>query len=177
MLIHNVNTKEIVDFSLKNFPTDLQIDILQEECAELIKALSKYKRENYPNNITNFKSNEETRSNLIEEMSHVLISIDVVSSILKISVSEIQDEITKKCKKYCPNYDKKKQEEDEIKVGDEVITEAGDKGIVIGISNNDVSLFIPVWNISQVTHKICCKKTGYHFPEISRAMEKLREDK
>ena len=101
MLTHNVNTKEIVDFALKNFPTDLQIDILQEECAELIKALSKYKRENYPNNITNFKSNKETRSNLIEEMSHVLISIDVVSSILKISVSEIQDEITKKCKKYC----------------------------------------------------------------------------
>lgn len=103
MLTHNVNTKEIVDFALKNFPTDLQMDILQEECAELIKALSKYKRENYS------KSNEETRSNLIEEMSHVLISIDVVSSILEISVSEIQDEITKKCKKYCPNFGEKEQ--------------------------------------------------------------------
>ena len=108
MLTHNVNTKEIVDFALKNFPTDLQIDILQEECAELIKALSKYKRENYPNNMSNLKSYKETRSNLIEEMSHVLISIDVVSSILKISVSEIQDEITKKCKKYCPNCGDKK---------------------------------------------------------------------
>ena len=176
MLTHNVNTKEIVDFSLKNFPTDLQIDILQEECAELIKALSKYKRENYPDNMTDFKSDKETRNNLIEEMSHVLISIDVVSSILKISVSEIQDEITKKCKKYCKNYDKKKQEEeDEIKVGDEVVTEAGDKGVVIGISKNDVSLFIPAWNISQVTHKICCKKTGYYFPEISKVLKKLQE--
>ena len=108
MLTHNVNTKEIVDFAIKNFPTDLQIDILQEECAELIKALSKYKRENYPNNMSNLKSYKEARNNLIEEMSHVLISIDVVSSILNISVSEIQDEITQKCKKYCPNCGDKK---------------------------------------------------------------------
>lgn len=101
MLTNNVNTKEIVDFALKNFPTDLQIDILQEECAELIKALSKYKREeNYPVNVTNLKSYKETRNNLIEEMSHVLISIDVVSSILNIDEYEIQDEINKKCNKY-----------------------------------------------------------------------------
>lgn len=100
-MINNVNTQEIVDFALKNFPADLQLDILQEECAELIKALSKYKRENYPNNMTDFKSDSETRNNVIEEMSHVLISIDVVSSIVKISGSEIQDEINKKVQKYC----------------------------------------------------------------------------
>ena len=81
---------------LRTFPKDLQIDILQEECAELIKALSKYKRSDYPNNITNFNADEETRNNVIEEMCHVLISIDVVSSILKIGVHEIQDEINRK---------------------------------------------------------------------------------
>lgn len=100
MVTHSVNTREIVDYALKNFSSDLQIDILQEECAELIKSLSKYKRSDYPNNITNFKADEETRNNVIEEMCHVLISIDVVSSILKIGAHEIQEEITKKIIKY-----------------------------------------------------------------------------
>lgn len=102
-MINNLNTQEIVDFALKNFPTDLQIDILQEECAELIKALSKYKRENYPDNMTDFKSDSETRNSVIEEMSHVLISMDVVATIVKISESDIQNEINKKVQKYCPD--------------------------------------------------------------------------
>lgn len=102
-MINNINTQEIVDFALKNFPTDLQIDILQEECAELIKALSKYKRESYPDNMTDFKSDSETRNSVIEEMSHVLISMDVVASIVKISESDIQNEINKKVQKYCPD--------------------------------------------------------------------------
>lgn len=106
-MINNVNTQKIVDFAIKNFPTDLQIDILQEECAELIKALSKYKRENYPNNMTDFKSDSETRNNVIEEMSHVLISMDVVASIVKISERDMQNEINKKIQKYCPSMSKK----------------------------------------------------------------------
>lgn len=102
-MINNLNTQEIVDFALKNFPTDLQIDILQEECAELINALSKYKRENYPDNMTNFHSDSETRNNIIEEMSHVLISMDVVASIVKISERDIQTEIDRKVQKHCPD--------------------------------------------------------------------------
>lgn len=108
-MINNVNTQEIVDFALNNFPTDLQIDILQEECAELIKALSKYKRENYPDNMTNFKSDSETRNNVIEEMSHVLVSMDVVSTILKISERDMQNEINKKVQKYCPDMTRLKE--------------------------------------------------------------------
>lgn len=104
-MINNVNTQEIVDFALNNFPADLQIDILQEECAELIKALSKFKRENYPDNMTDFKSDSETRNNVIEEMSHVLISMDIVASIVKISERDIQTEINKKVRKYCPDMD------------------------------------------------------------------------
>jgi hypothetical protein len=71
--------------------------------------------------------------------------------------------------------EKQKQKEDEIKVGDEVVNASGDIGVVIGIINNDVSLFIYGWNISQVTNKICCKKTGRHFPEIAEVLKKLKE--
>ena len=71
---------------------------------------------------------------------------------------------------------KKREEDNEIHVGDEVANTAGDKGVVIGISYNDVSLFIPAWNISQITHKACCKKTGRKFPEIAEVLNKLRED-
>lgn len=99
MITNNVNTKEIVDFVLKNFPSNIQLDILQEECAELIQALSKYKRVDY----TNFTTMDERLDNVIEEMAHVLISIDVVTSLLNIDVPEIQNEINKKCKKYIPH--------------------------------------------------------------------------
>lgn len=94
MITNEINTKEIVNFALDNFPLGLQIDILQEECAELIQALSKYKRADY------VKPKGNVRENLIEEISHVLISIDVVSSILNINPDEVQNEIAKKCNKY-----------------------------------------------------------------------------
>ena len=97
---NEVNTDPIVIIALQKFPHDLQIDILQEECAELIKALSKYKRDDYPNNLTDFSKTIETRQNVIEEISHVLISIDVVSYILEISEFEVQAEINKKVEKY-----------------------------------------------------------------------------
>jgi len=75
-------------------------------------------------------------------------------------------------------HEEKKQEEDEeLKVGDEVVTVAGDKGVVTGIINNDVYLFISGWETSQVKHKLCCKKTGRHFPEIVEVLKSLKEEK
>ena len=71
---------------------------------------------------------------------------------------------------------KNKNEQEEIHVGDEVITVAGDKGVVIGISNNDVFLFISGWKVPQVKHKLCCKKTGRAFPEIVETLKKIEED-
>lgn len=68
------------------FDEKLQDDILQEECAELIKALSKVKREVH---------NDYTMKNLIEE-----ISLNMVCEIHGISDSEIENEFEKKYIKY-----------------------------------------------------------------------------
>lgn len=75
-------------FDVKSFPTE-QLDILQEDCAELIQAISKYKR-----------GKIDFRSNIIEKMSHICTSIAVVSCILNIDDAEIKGEIFKKREKY-----------------------------------------------------------------------------
>lgn len=62
-----------------------QIDILQEECAELIQALSKLKR-----------GKECAKINVIEEMTHVMISINVVADILGIRYEQIEIAIDEK---------------------------------------------------------------------------------
>lgn len=84
-----------IDQYLEKFGDGLdQIDILQEECAELIKALSKYKR-----SLGHF-TNVDPIENVIEEMTHVAISSEIVAKILNISSDDIQREIDKKATKY-----------------------------------------------------------------------------
>ena len=73
---------------IETFPKDQQIDILQEECAELIQALSKLKR----GKVVGFDMTKE-------EMAHVLISLSVVAEIIGISEEDIQNEVAKKAKK------------------------------------------------------------------------------
>lgn len=73
---------------LDNFAHDIQPDILQEECAELIQAISKFKR------------NKCDNTRIIEEMSHVLISSAVVAKLFNISEQDIHNEIIKKADKY-----------------------------------------------------------------------------
>ena len=72
-----------------HFGSDGQLDILQEECAELIKACSKVKREK-----------ENSLENLKEELAHVAISSGVVANILGITQEDIQREVDKKTNKY-----------------------------------------------------------------------------
>ena len=80
---------------LKIFGTGIdQIDILQEECAELIKALGKYKR-----SIGHF-TNVDPIDNIVEEMTHVAISSEIVARILNINPEDIQREVNKKAVKY-----------------------------------------------------------------------------
>lgn len=67
-----------------------QIDILQEECAELIKALSKYKR-----NI-GFYTHTDPKENIIEELTHVAISSEIVAKLLDIKSEDIRKEVDKK---------------------------------------------------------------------------------
>lgn len=66
-----------------------QRQILEEECAELIQAISK-----------NIRGKPNSMDQIKEEMTHVLISINVVANILGISQTDISNEIAKKCTKY-----------------------------------------------------------------------------
>lgn len=85
-----------IDKCLHKFDAKIQMDILEEECAELIKACSKLKR----NDMFDSKNYKERRENLIEEMSHVYISSLIVARILGITKEDILAEIDKKNKKY-----------------------------------------------------------------------------
>lgn len=71
-----------------------QMDILQEECAELIKALSKYKRSLGHYTVAN------PIDNIIEEITHVAISSEIVARLLSITQDDIQKEINKKATKF-----------------------------------------------------------------------------
>lgn len=61
-----------------------QLDILQEECAELFQAISKYKR-----------NKNGSRQMIIEEMTHVLISSCISAKYLDIDPEDIVREIKK----------------------------------------------------------------------------------
>ena len=71
-----------------------QMDVLQEECAELIKALSKYKR-----SLSHYTTVDPI-DNIIEEITHVAISSEIVARFLSITPEDIQKEINKKATKF-----------------------------------------------------------------------------
>lgn len=71
-----------------------QMDILQEECAELIKALSKYKRS------LGHYTTVDPIDNIIEEVTHVAISSEIVARLISITPEDIQNEINKKATKF-----------------------------------------------------------------------------
>lgn len=71
-----------------------QMDILQEECAELIKAISKYKR-----SLGHYTAVDPI-DNVIEEITHVAISSEIVARLISITPDDIQKEINKKATKF-----------------------------------------------------------------------------
>lgn len=71
-----------------------QMDILQEECAELIKAISKYKR-----SLGHYTAVDPI-DNVIEEITHVAISSEIVARLLSITPDDIQKEVNKKATKF-----------------------------------------------------------------------------
>lgn len=83
-----------IDQYIELFGYENQLDILQEECAELIKAISKYKRSIGHYTITN------PIDNVIEEMTHVAISSEIVARLLMISPEDIQKEVDRKATKF-----------------------------------------------------------------------------
>lgn len=66
------------------------LDILQEECAELIQAISKYKR---PSDGSDY---DVCRGKIIEEMTHVAISSEICCRLLCIDRGEIDNEVKRK---------------------------------------------------------------------------------
>ena len=71
-----------------------QMDILQEECTELIKAISKYKR-----SLGHYTAVDPI-DNVIEEITHAAISSEIVACLLSITPDDIQKEINKKATKF-----------------------------------------------------------------------------
>lgn len=65
-------------FTAEHYGLEQQMNILQEECAELIQAISKYRR-----------YGEVQGENLTEEIADVLVMIDQVKILLNISDADI----------------------------------------------------------------------------------------
>lgn len=93
-MINSERLSSFVNDILSHFDETQQLDILEEECAELIQAASKCKR------AREYRDLDYRRKNLIEEMAHVTVSMAVVARILNISEEDILAEINKKTNKY-----------------------------------------------------------------------------
>ena len=65
-----------------HYGVNSQLDILQEECAELIQAVSKYRRTNDPNIFD--------RMHLEEEVADVEIMIAQIKDLMKLSEKDIR---------------------------------------------------------------------------------------
>ena len=90
-----------VDQCIDHFDENEQLDILEEECAELIKACSKFKRAQGHYTIV------DPLDNLIEELAHVAISSAVIAKLYGIKQEDIEAEVNKKAAKY--NFTKVKE--------------------------------------------------------------------
>lgn len=91
--------EEHVDQYIKIFKNDdVQLDVLQEECAELIKAISKYKRSIICPGVGNCV--KDPIDAIVEEITHVAISSNIVAKILGITEKDIQRELDKKAEKF-----------------------------------------------------------------------------
>ena len=74
----------VVQNSIKHYGSDLQTTVCMEECAKLIQAISKMKR------------GKDNRNNLIEEMADVMICMDILKQVYRVSDSEIQNYVCQK---------------------------------------------------------------------------------
>jgi len=82
--------EEIIKLAVKTFGLD-QLDILQEEAAELIQAISKYKRYAKGDKL----SSEVAINNVIEEIADVEIMLEQTKILLDIKDNQLKD-----CKEY-----------------------------------------------------------------------------
>ena len=72
------------------------------------------------------------------------------------------------CRSWIP-----KQTNDKIKLGDEVVNEAGSKGIVVGIDNVKLYLLMHDYDMPQKVSKEGYTRTGRYFPQIQELRDQL----
>lgn len=87
-----VNQDFVSDCINNRFQSFGQENILIEEMAELTKAICKKRRADY--------EGQSTHAAVVEEMAHVLCSIEIVAKVWNITSGDIRKEINKKCEKY-----------------------------------------------------------------------------
>ena len=97
------NMQTLADKSVKTFNSDTQDLILIEEMSELAKALLKRRRiistrsaidETFPDKL------KTTNDNVVEELTHVLVSCEVLRQTLGIDADDIGEKIAEKLHKY-----------------------------------------------------------------------------
>lgn len=71
-----------------------QLDILQEECGELIRAANHHKRA-MGKGYAIKQTRRETKETLIREIAHVMNAMDSVIYLLPVPIERIRDEIRK----------------------------------------------------------------------------------
>ena len=75
-------------------------------------------------------------------------------------------------------YDSWKKQKEEVHVGDEVEDDDGTRGIVFDIIGTD--LLGVCWEEERVSHffwpKSYCRKTGRHFDEVDRLLERMKAE-
>lgn len=72
-------------------------------------------------------------------------------------------------------FEERKKAEEEIKVGDEVILNDGNRVCVIDIDNPDIWFFLYTGTIANVDKKYVKEKTGRHFSQIADVLKQLQE--
>ena len=72
----------------------------------------------------------------------------------------------------------KKQEDAEIKVGDEIVYKDGIKGVVVGKSkyHEEISVLNNAYDVPQSLHKNDVTKTGRHFDAIEEVLKQMQEE-
>lgn len=94
------------------------------------------------------------------------------SVIMDMSASEAISKIKK--------YEEQQEQDTEIKVGDEVITEFGTKGVVITDTpsgEGTISVWLPTCTHVQMYPVEDLSKTGRHFDQINKVFAEMRGDK
>lgn len=76
---------------LKDYQFQLsQLQVCEEECSELIKAISKYVRSTQ--GMTNI-SREEARAMIVEELTHVAVCLHMLQKMFDVSQDEINEQV------------------------------------------------------------------------------------